>query len=209
MGKMNTKLILLVGLGIAFFFVAYYQLSKSELFGGKNVVSASLGRMGKQRSNPIKFDVPALRLDLLSLMSPEFDPSGRNLFNYSKRKPTPEELEAMRKAQEEARRRAEEQARIREEERGRRAEQTRTQVEARAKLPPPPPPISFRFVGYLGKPDDKIAVLEEGEDLYFGKEEEVVKGHFKIVKIDFDSIIMGYSKPEWQSQTKVLPLGEK
>lgn len=209
MGKANIKVISLIVLGIGFFVVVYYQLSNSEFFGGENVVSASLGRMGKQGRNSIKYDVPALRLDILSLASPEFDPSGRNLFNYDKPKPTPEELAAMRKAQEEARRRAEEERKKRQEERERQAAASRVQAEAKAKGPPPPPPVGFRFVGYLGNPNDKIAVLEEGEDLYFGKEEETVKEVFKIVKIDFDSIIIGYNKPEWQSNTKLLPLGEQ
>jgi hypothetical protein len=209
MGKASIKVILLIALGIAFLAVIYYQFSDSEFFGGENPVSASLGRMGKRPGNPVKYDVPALRLDFLSLSSPEFDPSGRNLFNYSKPKPTPEELEAMRKAQAEARRRAEEERERREEERKKRTEQAQKQALIREQGPPPPPPVTFRFVGYLGRPIDKIAVLEEGEDIYFGKEEEIVKEHFKIVKIDFDSVIIGYDKPEWQSKTKVLPLGKE
>lgn len=209
MGKANIKVISLIILGIALFAVVYYQLSKSEFFGGENIVSASLGKMGKNPGNPIKYDVPALRLDVLSLESPGFDPSGRNLFNYSKPKPTPEELAAMERAREEARRRAEEERKKREEERRKRAELAQQQAEIKEKGPPPPPPVTFRFVGYIGRPIDKIAVLEEGDDIYFGKEEEIVKEHFKIVKIDFDSIIIGYDKPEWESQTKVLPLGKE
>lgn len=203
------KAIMLIVLGVALIVVVYYQLSGLEFFGGGNALSASLGSVGNNPGNPVKYDVPALRLDLLSMSSPEFDPSGRNLFNYSKPKPTPEELEAMRKAQEEARRRAEEERKRREEERKKRAEQAQQQATIRAQGPPPPPPVTFRFVGYLGRPQDKIAVLEEGDDIYFGKEEEIVKEHFKIVKIDFDSVIIGYDKPEWQSKTKVLPLGKQ
>ncbi len=209
MGKKKAKVIFLIILGIAFFIVVYYQLGQSEFFGGASAIAnTALGKLGKHGKNPIKYDVPALRLDILSLVSPNFDPSGRNLFKYDKPKPTPEEIEAMEKAREEARLRAMEEQKKREALQRKKAELAKVKTQLASNQPPPPPDINFRFVGYLGKPTDKIAVLEKGEDLYFGKEEEIITEHFKIVKIDFDSVIIGYSKPEWESQTKILPLGK-
>ncbi len=211
MKKLTAKHTLFIILVVGFFVIVYYQMSEQSLFGGKASVASSSSRGARSDKNPVKYDVPSVKIDLLSQNSATFDPTGRNLFNYDKPKPTPAELEAIRKAQEEAQRRAEEERKRREEELRKQAEQAQKDAEQRSHLPPPPAPppsVTFKYIGYIGNPDDKIAVLEEGKDLYFGKEGETVKEHFLIVNIDFDSLIVGYNKPEWQKQTKVLPLGK-
>ncbi|MEW5805802.1 MAG: hypothetical protein AB1756_00350 [Acidobacteriota bacterium] len=211
MKKVTFKQILLVIVAVTFFVVLYFQVSQYSLFGGKPKAVAKSVERGLMKENPIRYDVPALRIDLLAHNSAVYDPAGRNLFNYDKPKPTPQELEEIRKLQEEAQRRAEEERKRREAEEKIRVEEERKEAERRALLPPPPPPappINFKFIGYLGKPEDKIAVLEEGKDLYFGKEGETVKDQFMIIKIDFDSLVMGYVRDEWRDQKKVLPFGK-
>ena len=212
MKKLTPKHIALIIAVAALFVVVYYQVSNRSLFRKKSATAAPATEQASmpRSQNQIKYDVPALRIDLLAHNSAAFDPSGRNLFNYDKPKPTKEEIAAIQRAQEEAQRRAEEERKRMEIEAKKMAEISQQEAAERADLPPPPPPapqMNFKFIGYLGNPDDKIAVLEEGADFYFVKQGEVVKDHFLIVKVDFDSVVVGYDKPEWQSQMRVLPLG--
>jgi len=57
-------------------------------------------------------------------------------------------------------------------------------------LPPPAPPIPFRFIGVLTGPPDvgKIAVLTDGKVVVHGKENGLIEGRYRIVKIGDDSI---------------------
>ena len=213
MKKLKAKYIYLTILAAGLVIVVYYQVSHQSLFWKKppDPVQSALKESKAGGANPVAYDVPALRIDLLERNSADYDPAGRNLFNYDKPKPTAQELEAIRRAQEEAEKIAAAQRKRMEEEAVKQAEIVQQETEQRAKLPPPPPPApqaNFKFIGYLGNPEDKIAVLEEGKDIYFGKEGETIKELFLIMKVDFDSVVIGYQRPEWQSQTRVLPLGK-
>ncbi len=59
--------------------------------------------------------------------------------------------------------------------------------------PPPPPPvpaIPFRFIGVLSGPSGvgRIAVLSDGTRVVHGRENEIVEGRYRIVKIGEESI---------------------
>ena len=55
--------------------------------------------------------------------------------------------------------------------------------------PPPPPPISVRFIGVVSRRDvGKVAVLSDGQNVYYGRAGEIVDGRWRIVSIGEESL---------------------
>ena len=117
---------------------------------------------------------------------------------------SPEDLKTALKAQEEAARKR------------RQADEARQ--EAAANRPPPPPPrpaekqpprIPFQYIGYLGPKNDRIAVFQEGEDLLLAKRGEPLQDLFTVVDIRYESVVMGFTDPEFESRTRELPMKGK
>ena len=168
---------------------------------------------GAQHGRRARADVaPRVAMDLLERPVEPFDARARDLFKYSQRPPSAAEVRRMR---EEAARQAREAERLRkaEEERLRLlAEQQARDAVERAKLPPPPPPpprppsITFRYIGYIGPKNSKIACFRDGENTLLAGVGETVQQHFKVVAINYDSVTMGYTKQEFKGQTQELPL---
>ena len=153
---------------------------------------------------------------------------GRNLFQYGKPKPPPpsaEELEARRLAEEkrlkdleeQARKKAEAQRKAREEaaarakleaERLKNLRKASHQKIAEAPKPKkPPPPITLKLVGWLGRPQARIAVFAKGDAIVLAKHGEVIEGKFKILSMGMESVVMGYVDPEFQDTTKRIQMG--
>jgi hypothetical protein len=66
-------------------------------------------------------------------------------------------------------------------------------------LPPPPPPptpvppeITFRLIGIFGPTDRPIAVLQYGDDIINAREGDVVLRVWRIQKIGYESIDVGF-----------------
>jgi hypothetical protein len=56
------------------------------------------------------------------------------------------------------------------------------------------PPITLKFIGVIGSPTLKLAVLSDGRGTpFFGKEGEVVEGRYRILKIGVESIDIAYA----------------
>jgi len=148
--------------------------------------------------------------------------NGRNLFEYGKppvKAPTPEELAAI----EEARRKREEEERLRREEAERLRQlalekQQRDAAEAARRIsepvvPPPPPKaippsINLKYIGMVGEPDDKIAIFLDGAQFLMAREGETVKEDFRIEKISYDTLQMGFTDPRFEGETRLMPMGE-
>ncbi len=64
-----------------------------------------------------------------------------------------------------------------------------------------PPEVRFRYLGYLGPKNDKIAVFEEGEDMMLARSGEIVQKQFKVLEFKYESILMGYVDPRFKSKT--------
>jgi len=154
----------------------------------------------------------------LNAPRPTYDPNGRNIFTWGVIPPppppilTPQEKAAVEKAQkdaEAARLKAEEDARQAANEANRRAQE---QAAIQASLPPPPPPppqppaINYKFIGYFGPSENKIAILNDGTDLIFVKQGEKVGGQFKILEIGYESVKFGYTDPKFKGETTTLPM---
>lgn len=157
-----------------------------------------------------------------------YDLGGRNLFQYGKPKPPPPtaaEIEARRLAEEarlkameeEAKRRADEQRKLQEEQERRAREQMealakmrereKTTQENRPPPPKPPPPINLKLVGWLGKPNSRIAVFLRGEEIVLAGQGEVIEGKFRVLSLGPESVTMGYTDPDHADATKVLAMG--
>lgn len=55
--------------------------------------------------------------------------------------------------------------------------------------PPPPPPINLKFFGFASRPGEaKRIFLAQGDDVFISGEGEVVKGRYKIVRINPNSV---------------------
>lgn len=60
--------------------------------------------------------------------------------------------------------------------------------------PPPPPPITLKFIGLVDTSDRrKIAVLSDGQNVFYGREGEVVEGRYRIERISAESIEMAWA----------------
>jgi hypothetical protein len=65
--------------------------------------------------------------------------------------------------------------------------------------PPPPaprlPPITYRFIGIVEAPDraERLAVLTDGQNRFYGREGQLIEGRYRILRIGPDSIEMAYA----------------
>ena len=125
---------------------------------------------------------------------------------------TPQEKAALEKAQrdaEAARKAAEEAAAKAAQEQAQKAQEQATIL---ANQPPPPPPkpqppaINYKFIGYFGPSENKIAILNDGTDLIFVRQGERVGGQFKILEIGYESVKFGYTDPKFKGETTTLPM---
>ena len=171
-------------------------------------------------------DVAGLRVfpvqwEVLAASPPPYDPAGRNIFQFGRIKPPPppkptaEELaairEAQRKAEEERRRQAEllQQQQLA---RQNAAEQQQAQQANQPPPPPPPPPkpkpppINYRFIGYIGPAENKIAVLHDGTGLVFVHQNEEIGKGLRVLEIGYESIKFGFTDPQFEDETRTLPM---
>lgn len=60
--------------------------------------------------------------------------------------------------------------------------------------PPPPPAIMLKFIGVVDTADQrKIAVLSDGQNVFYGREGEIVEGRYRIERISAESIEMAWA----------------
>jgi hypothetical protein len=198
--------LLIVGLGA----VLYLQWDK--LTGGSSAPGEAAKLAVKQVASASLPAITPVVLDQSSKI--QIRKNSRNLFNYSK---SPGEVAEEVRQQREAERLAKEAAERR------RIQQEAEQAAATARAqqlalnPPPPeaPPIPFRFIGKMGEPKAPIAVLADtvSGEVYTAREGEVIADKFKIQKIEFDSVTIGYTdlliakNPSWANEQKVIKMG--
>ncbi len=142
-------------------------------------------------------------MDLLAARAEAYDANGRDLFKYSQRPPSAEEV---RRSREEAARRQKEMeeanqraalaaARWQQEEKERVKEAV---LHPQPPPPPAPPPIDLRYLGYLGPKDDRIAVFEDGKNLLVARKGEVVKDQFRVVEVKWETVVLGFVRAEFK-----------
>ncbi len=193
-----------------------------NLAGGGGV----LGSAGFRGGTIGRADLAALQVfpvDWVSLSAPRpsYDPAGRNIFQFGKPPPPPkpqiskaeqDAIDAARAAAERARREALEAARLRNQARAEQAARKPPPPQERKEQPPPPPPkaqpprIKYKFIGYLGPPANKIAVLHDGKDMIFVSQGDQLEDKFEILEIGYESIKFGFVDPKFESESRTLPM---
>ena len=174
-----------------------------------------------------KVDLAPLKIypvDWASLDAPRpaYDQNGRNIFQYGVIVPPPpppltaEEKAAIEKARKlaaEQQAAAEEAARVAAAEANKRAlEEQARQAEIAKNTPPPPPPkpepppIPYKFIGYIGPVNAKVAVLYDGTDTIFVKSGEKLPKGIKVMEIGYESIKFGFTDPQFRDQSRTLPM---
>ncbi len=166
---------------------------------------------------------PDVDLALLTQQPGDYDGGGRNLFDYGRIVPPPpsaEELarrarlaeEARLLAEEERKRREEEQERLRLEALERQKKLAAERRNAPKLLPEPakpvPPNFPYRFIGVLGESESKIAIFLDADDFLLAKEGEDVKEDFRIVRIGYDTLQIGYTDPQFKEESRILQMGK-
>ena len=156
-------------------------------------------------------EAPVVRLDQLDRALVKYDATGRDLFRYQPRPPSWAEVKRLKAeaekarlaqiaAQKEAAKRAAEQA-----------EQDRIQAEYIAAHPQPPPKpqppaVTFQFIGFVGPPNDRVAAFLQNQDTIVAKTGDVIAKDFKIQEIRYESVILAFTDPKFQGQSRELPL---
>jgi hypothetical protein len=220
----------LVAVAVALIAVLYNQVSALLLPSLPPDLLAPVPGTGKTARDIAAEAVPEVRLEVLGAARSAYDPRGRNLFQYGQRTPppppppTPEQMaaaEQARRMEEEAQRqRAQaiiEERQRQEAERMAQAAAMQPQPPVPPQAPPPQPPgtpagaappePNFRFVGYMGKQEDKIAVLLEEGEVVLAKEGEKLGKDFIVREIRFEWVELGYTDPRFRDQKRTLPMG--
>lgn len=190
----NREKALLVVLALAAVWVLWYLSKQDDATGGGG------GKEGEEAA--LALQAPVVRMDLLAGLAEDYDIRGRDLFQYSKRPPTQAELDRARRQQELVEKKRDE---------------AKAAREARANRPPPtptptgprPPRMTFDYLGKVGPKDDLHAVFVDGDDIMIARVGETVRKDFKVLEIDFQSVVMGYTDPRFDSRTETLTMSNK
>jgi hypothetical protein len=167
--------------------------------------------------------IPDPRFDRLDVPGGDYGGGGRNLFDYGVAKPKPPPPEEVARMQAEAAKRQEQDAasqaeaeKLRREALERQQEEARRTAEQRAEEvrlnPPAPaaptaPSCDLKLFGLVGEPGRKLAIFLDGETFLTAREGETVKQVFKVEKIGYDSLRLGYTDPRFASEHVTLALG--
>ena len=143
--------------------------------------------------------VEILRIDELDAPRPRYEGAERNPFNFgripappSERKQRQEELQQQRREQAARDHELQEERRKRQEE----GEAT-VMVDMNFVMP---------FIGYVGPPNDEIAIFRDGKTFIFAKRGEILKKKFVLVDIGYESVEIRVAGTQ---QTKRYPLATK
>jgi hypothetical protein len=159
----------------------------------------------------------------LSTPRPSYDPNGRNIFQFGVIPPPPPpvlskaEQEAIKKAQDAAAaERAKQEELVRQQQAVLAAQQQKAAEQAAqlARNPPPPPPppkpqppqIPYKFIGYIGPADNKVAVLHDGTDILMVRRGEELPHGIKVLEIGYESIKFGFTDPQFKDESRTLPM---
>jgi hypothetical protein len=186
------------------------------LWGGGAPGAPGTALVGGGRADLAGLKVYPVDWAALTAPRPAYDPNGRNIFQFGAiPAPTPPPLTDAEKAAIEAARRraaAEEAARqLALQQQQQATQQQAAQQQAQPLTPPPPPrpqppPVPYKFIGYVGPPERKIAVLHDGTDFLFARRGEVVGGKFRIVEIGYETIKFGFTDPQFKGDTQTIPM---
>ena len=204
MRKLSSKEIFLAVLFSSLLLVVWIQFKRGAFSGAPLAPDVrAIGKVADAKAFP-----PPPRVETTDPPAVKIRDHLRNLFNYSRSPDEVAEEERQRREAERLAREAEDRRRKEAEEAARRAQEDAARL---ASLPPPPPPapaIPFKFIGKMGSPQTPLAILADATngDIVVVRQGEVVREQFKVIKIEYDSVTIGYVKAEW-TETKTLKMG--
>jgi hypothetical protein len=199
----RRELVLLGAAGVAF---AVWAMRP-----GADASLPPLAKNGQEVPGGGAGDAPVVLITDLQTEPIPYDPQGRDLFQYAQRPPSAAEVARMRAEAAEAerlRKEAEERARLlalqQEDEARRRAEQ--------ARLNPPPPPrprppaMTAKYLGCMGPRGNRIAFFERDKELIMAAEGETFLKDFKVVKIGYETVTIGFTNQQFKDETQEIPM---
>ncbi len=197
---------LLAALGAAAVFWVFRSWS-----GSGSPHEAAAAKASESRKEAAMGKVPVVHMDLLDRAVVKYDPAGRDLFKYAIRPPSVEQVKQMRAAAEaaaKAQKEAEERARQLAEEQKKIEEARLAEVALHPPPPPPPQPptITFKFLGFVGPPNARVAALEQNDSTFVAKAGEIVQKDFRIDEIKYESVVISFVDPRFKGQVRELPL---
>ena len=174
-------------------------------------VTAAAAKRADAKKDLLIGTAPLVHMDLLDRAVVKYDQAGRDLFKYSVRPPSWEQVKQMRAAAAaaaKAQKEAEERARIAALQRQKEEAERQAYLALHPVPPPPPQPpaISFKFLGFVGPPTSRIAAFEENDTTFVAKTGEIVKKEFRIDEIKYESVVISYVNPRFKGQVRELPL---
>ncbi len=178
---------------------------------------------GTRRGGPVgRVDYAATKVfpvpwNLLTAVRPTYDPAGRNIFQFGRLAPPPAPKISQKEqdAIDDAKRRAEAArlAALRRAQAAPKPAVTPTPPPRQAAAPPPaeparpiPPSIKYKFIGYLGPVENKIAVLHDGTEMVFVSSGDELEQKFLVLDIGYESIKFGFLDPQFENESKTLPM---
>jgi hypothetical protein len=182
-GREYFFIVVLAAFGIGY--LAYRD--DGRLFGG--------GRDEQKKSGAFGI-APIVRMAQLAARTEDYNPRGRNLFEYYTPPPPPRKEPAQRAAPP----KPQSKAPVSRPAPTRRVEAKPVNAGLR------PPNINLTYLGYLGPKDDKIAVFEDGEDMLLARAGEIVHKDFTVVEFKFESVVMGYVDTRFKEMTTELDM---
>jgi hypothetical protein len=202
--RRQTYLLVALGLAVAFWLWRSWNTDAPQ-------AKAAAARAASAKKELAVGKAPVVHMELLEKAVVKYDPDGRDLFKYSTRPPSWGQVRQMRAAAAaaaKAQKIAEEQARLAEIERQKKAAELAAYNAAHPQPPPPPQPpvITFKFLGFVGPPSDRIAAFEENEQTFVAKTGEIVKQQFRIDEIKYESVVVSFVNPQFKGQIRELPL---
>ena len=201
MRKLNQReTVLLVGLGVVLLAVLYFGQ------GGGGFGSAPAGD-DQTKKGGLGGDPPVVNLASIDLSRIDYRKDGRDLFKYAVRPPSRKQ-----QADDAARRKKDM------EDKQNRLAQMREKSEREAKVrqaqnnrpqkpkEPTPPSANFKYIGYLGPLESRIAVFEDGKDLLLASAGDTIKEDFTLQEFGFEKVVLGYTEEKFKDKTTELEL---
>ena len=170
-------------------------------FGGLAVVGWIYGRGGNLGVGgpgdlnlaPLNYaDPPIVELTRLEREPDNYDKAARNLFSYYVAPPPPKPPPAPRLKVESKPQPA--------------PPVKRAQARSLPSQKPQPPRPSFRYIGFMGPKDKKIAVLEKGDTVLLASVGEILERQFKVLEFKYEILVLGYTADRWAGETTELPM---
>jgi hypothetical protein len=166
------------------------------LFRGGDDAPLAVARLGESRR---AISVELFRIDELEAPRPRYKGAERNLFSFGHIPAPQAELDQRQEKLQQMREQAARERERKEEEIKKRLKEDKAASEGGANFVMP-------FIGYIGPPNDEIAIFRDGKTFVYAKRGEVLKEKFVLVDIGYESVEIQVAGTR---QTKRYPLATK